>query len=59
VPVKLSGSFDDLKYQVDMRGMAGAAAKSQAGARIKEEIEQNKGRLEERLGGKLKGLLGR
>jgi len=48
VPVRLSGSFDDLKYQVDYRGLAGQAAKSQVGEKI-----------EERLGGKLKGLLGR
>jgi AsmA protein len=48
VPVKLTGSFDDLKYQVDVRGMAGQAAKSQATEKIKE-----------RIGDKLKGLLGR
>ncbi|HEV2431800.1 MAG TPA: AsmA family protein [Burkholderiales bacterium] len=59
VPVKLSGSFDDLKYQVDVRAMAGQAAKSQAGAKVKEQIEQNRGKLEERIGDKLKGLLGR
>jgi AsmA protein len=59
VPVKLSGSFDDLKYQVDVRGMAGQAAKSQVGAKVKEQIEQNRGKLEERIGDKLKGLLGR
>jgi AsmA protein len=59
VPVKLSGSFDDLKYQVDVRAMAGEAAKSQVGAKVKEQIEQNRGKLEERIGDKLKGLLGR
>ncbi|HET9350062.1 MAG TPA: AsmA family protein, partial [Burkholderiales bacterium] len=56
VPVKLSGSFDDLKYQVDVRAMAGQAAKSQVGAKVKEQIEQNRGKLEERIGDKLKGL---
>lgn len=59
VPVKLSGSFDDLKYQVDVRAMAGQAAKSQVGAKVKEQVEQNRGKLEERIGDKLKGLLGR
>ena len=59
VPVKLSGSFDDLKYQVDVRAVAGQAAKSQVGAKVKEQIEQNRGKLEERIGDKLKGLLGR
>jgi AsmA protein len=59
VPVKLSGSFDDLKYQVDMRAMAGAAAKSQVGEKVKEQIEQNKDKIEQRIGDRLKGLLGR
>ena len=44
VPVRLSGTFDDLKYEVDYRAMAGAAAKSQVGEKIKD---------------RLKGLLGR
>lgn len=44
VPVRLSGTFEDLKYEVDYRAMAGAAAKSQVGEKIKD---------------KLKGLLGR
>jgi AsmA protein len=48
VPVKLTGSFDDLKYQVDSRGLAKDAAKSQVGEKI-----------ERRIGDKLKGLLGR
>ncbi|MGH8689974.1 MAG: hypothetical protein ACREUS_02990, partial [Burkholderiales bacterium] len=48
VPVKLSGSFDDLKYEVDYKAMAGAAAKSELGEKV-----------QERLGGRLKGLLGR
>jgi AsmA protein len=59
VPVKLSGTFDDLKYEVDFRGMAGEAAKSQVGERVKEQLEQRKDKIEERLGDKLKGLLNR
>ena len=59
VPVRLSGSFDDLKYDVDFRGMAGQAAKSEIGGKIKDRVEQNKDKVEERLGDKLKGLLGR
>jgi AsmA protein len=57
VPVKLSGSFDDLKYEVDFRGMAGEAAKSQVGEKLKERVEE---RLkDEKIKDKLKGLLGR
>ena len=42
-----------------MRAVAGQAAKSQVWAMVKEQIEQNRGKLEERIGDKLKGLLGR
>ena len=57
VPVKLSGTFDDLKYEVDFRGMAGEAAKSQVGEKLKERVEE---RLKyEKIKDKLKGLLGR
>jgi AsmA protein len=57
VPVRLSGPFDDLKYEVDYRAMAGDAAKSQVGERIKERLGE---RLkDEKVGDKLKGLLGR
>jgi len=57
VPVKLSGTFDDLKYQVDYRAMAGQAAKSEVGEKIKERLE---GKLkDENVRDKLKGLLGR
>jgi AsmA protein len=59
IPVRLSGTFDELKYDVDYRAMAGAAAKSQVGERAKEQLEQRKDKIEERLGEKLKGLLKR
>jgi AsmA protein len=55
VPVRLTGTFDDLKYDVDYRGMAGEAAKSQVGEKIKDRLEERKDKLEDRL----KGLLGR
>jgi AsmA protein len=57
VPVRLSGPFDDLKYDVDYRAMAGAAAKSQVGEKIKGRVEE---RLkDDKIRDKLKGLLGR
>jgi AsmA protein len=59
VPVRLHGSFDDLKYDVDLRAMAGNAAKSQVGERVKEQIESRKDKIEERIGDRLKGLLKR
>jgi AsmA protein len=48
VPVRLSGPFDAVKYQVDY----GAVAKDMAKSKVGEKIEKQ-------LGGKLKGLLGR
>jgi AsmA protein len=52
VPVRLSGPFDAIKYEVNYGSVAADLAKSKAGAQVKEK-------LEERLGGRLKGLLGR
>jgi AsmA protein len=57
IPVKLSGPFDDLKYDVDYRAMAGAAAKSQAGEKLKERVEE--GLKDDKIKDRLKGLLGR
>lgn len=59
VPVRLSGPFDKLTYQVDYAAVAAELAKSRAGQKLKERAETERGKLEERLGGKLKGLLGR
>ena len=57
VPVRLSGTFDDLKYDVDVRGMASQAAKSEVGEKLKDKVEE---RLkDDKLKDKLKGLLGR
>jgi AsmA protein len=52
VPVHLSGPFDAMKYQVNYGAVAADVAKTQAGAKAKEQIEKQ-------LGGKLKGLFGR
>jgi AsmA protein len=57
VPVKLSGTFDDLKYSVDYRAMAGQAVKSEVGGKIKERLEDKL--KDEKVRDKLKGLLGR
>jgi AsmA protein len=59
VPVHLAGPFDAIKYEVNYGAVAADLAKSKAGAQVKEKIEQSRDKIEERLGGKLKGLLGR
>jgi AsmA protein len=55
IPVRLTGPFDNLSYKVDTRGLARDALKSRAGGKVKERLEENKDKLED----KLKGLLGR
>lgn len=52
VPVRLSGPFDDLKYQVDYGAVAADFAKSKVGEKIKERVGGQ-------ISDKLKGLLGR
>ena len=59
VPVKLSGPLDAMKYEVDYRAVAGDLAKSKAGAQAKEAIEKNRGKIEDQVKDRLKGLLGR
>jgi AsmA protein len=59
VPVKLSGPFDAMKYQVDYGAAAGELAKSKVGEKVKEGIEKNKDKVGDQVKDRLKGLLGR
>jgi AsmA protein len=59
VPVRLTGPFDALKYEVDYRAVAGDLAKSKVGEKVKEGIEKNKDKIEERVRDRLKGLMKR
>jgi AsmA protein len=59
VPVHLSGPLDDMKYQVDYRAAAGDLAKSRVGGKVKEGIEKQKDKIEDKVRDRLKGLLGR
>lgn len=56
VPVRLSGPFDDLKYDVDYRAMAGDALKSEAGQKLKDRLGEKL--KDEKVRDKLKELLG-
>jgi len=57
--VKLSGSFDALKYEVDYRAVAGDLAKTKVGEKVKGQIEQNKDKIQDQVKDRLKGLIGR
>jgi len=59
VPVKLTGPLDGMKYEVDYRGAAGELAKSKVGERAKEAIDKNRGKVEDKVRDRLKGLIGR
>ena len=59
VPVKLTGSFDAMKYEVDYRGAASELAKSKVGERAKEAIDKSRGKVEDKVRDRLKGLIGR
>ena len=59
VPVRVSGPFDALKYDVDYRAVAGDLAKSKVGEKVKEGIEKNRDKIEDKVRDRLKGLVGR
>jgi AsmA protein len=59
VPVRLSGPLDAMKYQVDYKAVAAGLAKSRVGGQVKEGIEKQKDKIEDKVRDRLKGLLGR
>ena len=59
VPVRLSGPFDAMKYDVDYRAVAGDLAKSKIGEKVKEGIEKNRDKIEDKVRDRLKGLIKR
>jgi AsmA protein len=65
VPVRLSGPFENLSYDVDFRGMFAGAAKSRLGAEVKDRVKERLGgrvdedKIRDQVKDRLKGLLGR
>ena len=59
VPVRLSGGFDNLKYDVNYGAVATELAKSKAGEKLKEKLEERLGAQGGSTADKLRGLLGR
>ena len=55
IPVKLTGPFDDPKYEIDYRALAGDAAKAQ----VKEKVKKAEEKLEKKVEDKLRGLIRR
>lgn len=66
VPVRLYGPFTAIRWKIDFGGMVGNRAqelmegkKSQIKAEAQKKIEEQKGKLQEQLQDRLKGLLGK
>jgi AsmA protein len=59
VPVRLSGSFDNLKYDVNYGAVATDLAKSKAGEKLREKLEERIGSQGGSTADKLRGLFGR
>ena len=59
VPVKLTGPFDAIKYQVDYGAVAADLAKSKVGGKVKESIDKQKEKVGDQVKDRLKGLFGR
>lgn len=59
VPVKLTGPFDAIKYQVDYGAVAADLAKSKVGEKLKEGIDKQKDQVGDKVRDRLKGLMGR
>ena len=59
VPVRLSGPFDNLKYDVNYGAVASDLAKSKAGERLRERLEERTGGKEGSTADRLRGLFGR
>lgn len=55
IPVKLTGSFDAPKYEIDYGALAGDAAK----AKLKQKVEKAEERIEKKVEDKLRGLFRR
>lgn len=60
VPVKVSGAFDSLRYQVDFQSMVTDAAKDEVRRRVEDALKDKVDeRLKGRIGDQLRGLFGR
>ncbi len=59
IPVKLTGPFDAIKYQVDYGAVAADLAKSKVTGKVKESIDKQKEKVGDQVKDRLKGLFGR
>lgn len=59
VPVKLSGPFNAIRWEVDFGSLAGDLVKGKVEAEVQKQVDTQKGQVEQQLKDQLKGLFGK
>lgn len=59
VPVRLSGPFNAIHWEIDFASLAGDLVKGRVEAEVQKQVDTQKGQLEQQLKDPLKGLFGK
>jgi len=59
VPVKLSGPFNAIRWEIDFGSLAGDLVKGKVEAEVQKQVDTQKGQIEQQLKDQLKGLFGK
>lgn len=59
VPVKLSGPFNAIRWEIDFASLASDLVKGKVEAEVQKQVDTQKGQLEQQLKDQLKGLFGK
>ncbi|MBI3533171.1 MAG: AsmA family protein [Burkholderiales bacterium] len=59
VPVKLSGPFNAVRWEIDFASLAGDLVKGKVEAEVQKQVDTQKGQMEQQLKDQLKGLFGK
>ncbi|MDP1655211.1 MAG: AsmA family protein [Hylemonella sp.] len=59
VPVKLSGPFNAIRWEIDFGSLVGDLVKGKVEAEVQKQVDTQKGQLEQQLKDQLKGLFGK
>jgi len=59
VPVKLSGPFNAVRWEIDFASLAGDLVKGKVEAEVQKQVDTQKGQIEQQLRDQLKGIFGK
>ncbi len=59
VPVKLSGPFNAIRWEIDFGNLVGDLVKGKVEAEVQKQVDTQKGQIEQQLKDQLKGLFGK